>query len=399
MRKDFTSKFNNTSSRKNPHLQNFLKELEQVIVSWKFGQTFHFPQKESYEIIETDNYFDLPVMEPDISSMSNLTSEDKREDMQNIRDKLNVPKPDSRLKHGQERKLNVFLATNHLFDYTGSEITLLTIAKKMREKGHTVFVYAKYIDKNFIRVFHDIATVSNSIENLSQHQFDAAYIQHHPIALEVRHKFPTLPVFLASLGVLPFLEQPPLVNLNIHKYLAISEEVKDNLIHKGIKSSSIEIFRNIIDSNKFKPTRTVNPTPLNAIVYSYKITPENLNVVQKACEALNIQCRHIGEKPGVIDQNNVAEELNKADIVFTLGRGVIETMMCGKIPIVYDYQGGDGMVTPENIHELMSHNFSGRRYGKQYQITEMIDEIKGYNPQNAGKLENSLLIFLILIRE
>jgi GT2 family glycosyltransferase len=285
-----------------------------------------------------------------------------------------------------EKQLSVLLATNHLFTYTGSEITLITIAKKLKEKGHNVSVYAKYIDSHFIHVFDEIAPVLNDIRELSRYQFNAAYIQHNTIALEIRYQYPSLPILFASLGVLPFLEQPPLVDLDIYKHLAISEEVNDNLIHKGIDVSSIEIFRNIVDSNKFKPIRTINPKPLTAIVYSYKISPENLNVVQKACEALNIQCRRIGEGPGVIDQNNVAGELNKADIVFTLGRGVIETMMCGKIPIVYDYQGGDGMVTPANIHELMSHNFSGRRYGRQYQITEMIDEIKGYNPENATKL-------------
>ena len=84
----------------------------------------------------------------------------------------------------------------------------------------------------------------------------------------------------------------------------------------------------------------------------------------------------IGEEPGAIHQDDLASRLNEADIVFTLGRGAIETMMCGRIPIIFDYQGGDGMVTPENIHELMTCNFSGRLYGRNYRVEEMIDEIK-----------------------
>ena len=223
------------------------------------------------------------------------------------------------------------------------------------------------MNPHFITIFNDIASVFDDIRKLSINHFDAAYIQHHPIAIEVRHQFPNLPVLLASLGVLPFLEQPPLIDLGIHKYLAISEEVRDNLIQKRIGESDIEIFRNIIDSKKFRPTRAINDRPCTAIVYSYKIDPEKLNFILEACKVLDIKCRRIGEKPGMIDQNNIADELNKADLVFTLGRGVIETMMCGKIPIVFDYQGGDGMVTPENIHDLMTHNFSGRLYRGQYQ--------------------------------
>ncbi|HPJ95104.1 MAG TPA: glycosyltransferase [Deltaproteobacteria bacterium] len=103
--------------------------------------------------------------------------------------------------------------------------------------------------------------------------------------------------------------------------------------------------------------------------------------------ALNINCYHIGEKPGSIHQNDLAARLNEADIVFTLGRGAIETMMCGKIPIIFDYQGGDGMVTPDNICELMTCNFSGRLYGKQYNVKEIINEIKRYNPENASILQ------------
>ncbi|PNX46200.1 MAG: hypothetical protein BV456_12560, partial [Thermoplasmata archaeon M8B2D] len=62
-----------------------------------------------------------------------------------------------------EKQLSVLLATNHLFTFTGSEITLITIAKKLKEKGHNVSVYAKYIDSHFISAFNKIAPVFNDI--------------------------------------------------------------------------------------------------------------------------------------------------------------------------------------------------------------------------------------------
>ena len=47
-----------------------------------------------------------------------------------------------------------------------------------------------------------------------------------------------------------------------------------------------------------------------------------------------------------MEQHRLPVEINEVDIVFSLGRGVIEAMLCGRIPIVFDHLGGDGMVTP-----------------------------------------------------
>lgn len=284
--------------------------------------------------------------------------------------------------------MNILLATNHLFAFTGSEITLYTITKFLREKGHYVSVFAKYIDPKFAGVFNGMASLCADLREIKGCHYDAAYVQHHTTALEVRHYFPNLPILLASLGVLPFLEQPPIVDLNITRFLAISEEVKANLTRNGIEEGAITIFRNIVDSEKFRPNQEIAETPTSAIIYSYKIDDGKLATILKACGALGIRCRRIGERPGILHQDDVAAQINKSDIVFTLGRGAIEAMMCGKIPIIYDYQGGDGMVTPQNIYELMRCNFSGRLHGIPYTVEQLIDEIKKYNPKYGLTLRN-----------
>ncbi|MCX5835052.1 MAG: hypothetical protein NTV99_11195 [Deltaproteobacteria bacterium] len=113
--------------------------------------------------------------------------------------------------------MSVLLATNHLFAFTGSEITLYTIAKFLKEKSHGVTVFAKYVNPGFTGVFKGIAPACSDLRQIQGRHYDAAYVQHHTTALEVRHHFPDLPIVLASLGVLPFLEQPPIVDLTIHR--------------------------------------------------------------------------------------------------------------------------------------------------------------------------------------
>lgn len=386
VRKSFISKFNNTSSRKNPHLQNFLKELEQSIASWKFGENFHFPQKESYEIIKTDNYFNLPIMEQDISSISVPSSKDKRKDKQNNKDKLNVTKLKSRLKNSQERKLKILLTNHHLLDFTGSEVFTFTMADYLKKNGHDIIVYSKYIDR--IRDYFSTRNIPviDNLHRIKHNHFDVAHVHHNINALEVRYFFPNLPIVFLSHGVLPFLEQPPLIDINISKYLAVSEEVKNNLINKIGEAHPIDVYHNIVDSTIFHPISPINEKPRNALVISSRIDQVTEDKIRKACSRSNIGCEFIGLRFRDIDYFLVAQHINRADIVFSLGRGAIEAMMCARVPIVYDYLGGDGLITPANFTDIMKCNFSGRVNKIDFTVESLIEEISKYRPDYGEEL-------------
>lgn len=45
-----------------------------------------------------------------------------------------------------------------------------------------------------------------------------------------------------------------------------------------------------------------------------------------------------------------------------MGRGALEAMFCERAVIVFDYQGGDGLVTENNFEEIIKCNLSGRRF-------------------------------------
>ncbi len=61
VRYSFDSKLNNTSSRGNPKLKNFLRKVDRRLNNWRFGKDFNFPKKKKYEIIEVPNQFDIDV--------------------------------------------------------------------------------------------------------------------------------------------------------------------------------------------------------------------------------------------------------------------------------------------------------------------------------------------------
>ena len=285
-----------------------------------------------------------------------------------------------------DQKLRILLANHHLLDFTGSELFTFTLADFLRRLGHEVTVYSPYIDKLRQRFDSIRVRVFESLDEIRDHNFDLAHVHHNITAMEVRHCFPNLPMVYLSHGVLPYLEQPPAIDLQITRFLAVSEEVRGALIGQGISEDRISSFRNIVDSHRFCPTSNIAAAPRNAIVISARIDERRESIIREACARLGITVRFLGGRFGAVPPSELPLHINNADIVFSLGRGAVEAMMCGRIPIIFDYLGGDGMVTPENLPELMSCNFSGRRHGRDYTVDDLVLEIQKYRNENGVPL-------------
>ncbi len=261
----------------------------------------------------------------------------------------------------------------------------------LKRRGHDITVYSKYLGKVALglksvgaRVVDDLAEISNEI-------FDIAHVHHNINAIEIRYFFPDTPIFFLSHGVLPFLERPPCLEINIAGFMAVSEEVRDQLVLWGVDPHKIVIFRNIIDSQKFRQFEGIRQKPAKALILSNRIDKVHEDTIRSACDDLGISCKFVGQSYEIVEQDRLPFEMNEADIVFSLGRGIMEAMLCGRVPIVYDYCGGEGMVTPDNFHELKKYNFSGRLHKKQFSVQELKDEIKRYEPKSVNTLRELAL--------
>lgn len=283
--------------------------------------------------------------------------------------------------------LKILISTHHLIDFTGTEVYTLNLVKQLKILGHNVFVYSHYVDEKLKKEF-DLLKVPlvEHLEAFKDYKFDVAHIHHNINAIEVRKSFPTLPMVFVSHGVVSFLEQPPKIDLNIQSFIAVSEEVKENLLMYGISSERIKIFRNIFDSDKFQMHAPIGVKPKKALVISGKIDEITSESICTACEKLGIEVKFIGGKNGNLSQDKVFEMINEADLVFSLGRGAVEAMLLRRAVIVLDYQCADGLVTSENFYEILKHNFSGRRFGKYFSVDELVAEIGKCNPEEINKV-------------
>lgn len=279
-----------------------------------------------------------------------------------------------------QNQMRILIGTHHFFTPAGSEIFAYTLAKFLSLKGYDITLYSPYPGGIIFENTQKLGIrVVNDLEQISRENFDIIHVSHNIIAYETRHYFPNIPMVCLSHGVLPFLEQPSLDDLNISIFLATSEEVRNNLISCGISTDKIIIFRNIVDTERFCPINKINPVPQKALILSRRIDSDTLDVIKGACNNLGLEIIRIGNGRGVVW--NVEDYINQVDLVFSLGRGILESMSCGRAAVVFDYNGGDGMVTYENIDEIQKCNFSGRRFKKRYGVAELINEIEKYTPE------------------
>jgi hypothetical protein len=284
-------------------------------------------------------------------------------------------------------RLSVLLATNYMCGWTGSETLVLTLIKGLHKHGCKLTLYARHLDRSWAaELCGPEVVLTDDIEVLRIRHFDLAHVQHNTCLMDVRATFPTLPVVFSSLGVLPFLEQPAPFDCGIARYLAISEEVRDNLIAQGIPVDQIQIMRNLVSEWDFVPAEPVRPKLERILVISNKLDDARKIILLAAARKVNASIRFIGGCHGTIPQDQLTDAINAADVVVSLGRGVVEAMLCGRVPLVYDIHGGDGLVTPDRLDDLKTCNFSGRRFGREFSINDLIDEFAKYKPEYGERL-------------
>lgn len=290
------------------------------------------------------------------------------------------------------RPLSILLATNHLFGWTGSETLLLTLIDGLLQAGCRIAVYVRHWNPEWVDAHFDPRVrLTDDIRTLGAIHFDLAHVQHSACLVDVRAARPVLPILFSSLGVLPFLEQPVPFELGVSRYLAISEEVAANLTAHGIDERRIHIFRNLVSDSRFRLNTPIRQRPERILVLSYKMDAARREALRMAAERIGASIRFVGKLGEPIMQDRLASVIDEADVVVSLGRGVVEAMLCGRVPLVYDIHGGDGLVTPDTLEDIRKNNFSGRRHGREYAVEDLVTEFSKYRQEFGAQLRELAL--------
>lgn len=261
--------------------------------------------------------------------------------------------------------MKILLTNNTLENLAGSETWVKTMFESLEELGHQVGAYV---------ASREDLLIGKTVENP-----DLAIINHNSCLNGLRHL--NCKKIFTSHGIIPDLEQP-VEGADI--YVSVSEEVQDNLKKKGFESV---VIRNPIDCDKFKSTRPINST-IKKVLFSSNYQGYAKNVVIHTCQELGIELEIIG---GYNRVSNIVEKINEADLVIGLGRTAYEAMACERNVIIFDYNGADGIATPESLLEFRRNNCSGRRYRKMFTVEDLKNEFSKYSQENGKRLREYIL--------
>ena len=207
--------------------------------------------------------------------------------------------------------MNILTSTASL-DLSGVPTFTLTMYKELVKRGHNVTVYSPGFGK--------IESQMNVVKDIDKIPYpDVIIAQANTVAQKLKQVFPNVPLIFYSHGILPELEQPP--NFLADWYLAVNEEVQENLRSKGVPAGRVSIVRDFIDTDRFKSTKPIHPKLGRVLFISNYKKWKNFQTVDGACKKLGFELICFGSPYG--RNYEIEKAINKADLVVSWGRGIL----------------------------------------------------------------------------
>ncbi|MDT0643053.1 UDP-glycosyltransferase [Zunongwangia sp. F363] len=266
--------------------------------------------------------------------------------------------------------MKILVATNHLYQYGGSETYTFTLIEEInRRKNFDVeyFTFKK-------------GSVSERIENqlgvkfLSKEKYDLILANHNSC---VEKLYGMGFIIQTCHGIFPSLEQP---SDKADAYVSISQEVQSHLADKGYSS---KIILNGLNLNRFKPKNPVSKNLRNVLSLCHSV--EANSFIEEICK-LN-QWKFLKAYKYDSPLWEIENKINEADIVIGLGRSAYEAMACGRPVVIFDKRRysdwfGDGYV--KNILGLsLINNCSGRYFKYNFSSEDLELEIKKFRKNHS----------------
>lgn len=281
--------------------------------------------------------------------------------------------------------LNVkILISSLVLDLSGTPTYTLTLYNELTRRGHDVTVWSPG-GGSLAKRMNAVAALDGMARP------DVIFAQMNVCAEELREVFPDVPMIFCAHGVTPETETPP--SVDIQQYVVINEDVAENLVAHGVHLDNIEIIRDFVDTERFRPTRPLSAELKRVLFVSNYKKWKSHAVVVKACEKLGLELKCCGSPHGRCRE--IEKEIDWADLVIGSGRVVLEAMACGR-PVIsfncYNERRGDGYLTPDVYLESRTRNFAQRKCRHVFDVDGLMGEIRKYDP--ADGVVNRLLALM-----
>ncbi len=269
------------------------------------------------------------------------------------------------------QNISILVATNHLECVGGTETYTYAILKELSKRDYNVEYFT--FRKGF---FSEKIENELGINFMSKKKYDLILTNHVSC---VNHLYKKGFTIQTCHSIFSEIENP---SLFADAYVSISHEVQQHLLNKGCAS---KVIYNGIDTDRFTPQNELNDTLTTVLSLSH--SSEFNACLEKVCSKLNLELICFNKFANPIFE--IEEAINKADVVFALGRSAYESMACGRPVIVFDKRSyfqplGDGYVANRLVSSLKN-NCSGRFFKIEVTEENLINELKKYDKKD-GKI-------------
>lgn len=249
------------------------------------------------------------------------------------------------------------------------------LGKFFHSIGYDVYVCAvvtsdttnKYYAKNNV-------TAINISEFPTDIEFDIVWTHHWPVLPYLIYRgLKYKRIINSTISSILFIERPLWFTKNIDLHLTLTEKTRKTFIKNyGISKNKIFVLPNTAPDEYFEYPHTVNQNIKSVAVVSN-------HPPQEVLDALQI-LQNDGIDTIVYGKGNsidiTPEVLDKHDVIITIGK-TVQYCLAMQIPVYnYDYFGGSGYITTQNISKEGKHNFSGRSFFTKKTAEQIANEIR-----------------------
>ena len=273
----------------------------------------------------------------------------------------------------------VLITQSQLVRYSGSEMAVLELVEHLTARGTRVIV-AAHIASN--ELLADL-TASGLVEfyesddpalddRLRHVTLAYAWIQHQFIPEPILRGEVDCPIVFAHLSGTLMIEFPllPDVEAQLASVIAFnSQETLDKQRESGLLAS-FEPSRFVVLGNAAPDafaaieTRTPGAPPVVQVISNH-IPPELLEAAELLADEFDVKLIGRERTKGAEPERVRPDLLADGDAIVSIGKTVQYALLAGKPVYCYDYFGGPGWLTDQNVERARYFNFSGRGFDER----------------------------------
>lgn len=298
--------------------------------------------------------------------------------------------------------MRIILGNNTLDMKAGSETWILTLAAEFKRLGHDVTAYSPYLgfiamqlEAMGVRCISELKSAKTLptkfslgfVDDDTDLDFDVIICNHHQITKDLHAAFPNTPIIATVHGILhkdvntgEIWPEHPVLDFKVDQYVAVSPEVQELL--KEVHGLDSVVVPNFFDLERFSWNPFSEVTDSSQKLRGFLINTNYMGKEDPVIQTVLEVAKHYDAPVRALGMNfveswDVQDAIKDVDVVFGMGRSVLEGFCMGKIAVVQGRWGTGGVITQETYPALSESNFSGRsskgNYASVEEIITMID--------------------------